>query len=461
MQRIPEGSAELERADKNYIWHPFTQMLDYAKAKPLIVEEGKGCLLKYVAGRWYIDGVSSLWTNVHGHGKEKLDRALKEQVDSIAHSTLLGLSNIPAIRLAKKLIAIAPKGLTRVFYSDNGSTAVEIALKMAFQYHQQGPQEKREKKKFLRLSNAYHGDTIGSVSVGGIDLFHSMYKELLFPSFIADAPYCYRCALGQSYPSCGLECLTRIENILKEQGHEIAAAVIEPLVQGAGGILVHPAGYLKGVRNLCDRYHVFMIADEVAVGFGKTGKMFACEHEGVVPALMTLAKGITGGYLPLAATLATEEIYEGFLGEYAEFKTFFHGHTFTGNPLACAVALANIEVFEEERTLESLQGKIDHLAARLQPFNALPHVGEVRQCGVMVGIELVADRETKKPYPPEKKVGHRVILEARERGVIIRPLGDVIVLMPPLSISTEEIDRLCQAAFDSIRLITEAAESET
>ena len=446
---------KLEIDDRRYVWHPFTQMRGYEKETPLIIEEGEGSLLRDMAGNSYIDGVSSLWTNVHGHRKKKLDEALKEQLGKIAHSTLLGLSNIPAIKLAKKLVAIAPAGLTKVFYSDNGSTANEIALKMAFQYHQQCPLGKRSKKKFIRLSNAYHGDTIGSVSVGGIDLFHSMYKDLLFPSFRAEAPYCYRCAFGKTHPACGLECLTHVKGIMKAHGQEIAALVIEPMGQGAGGILVQPPGYLKKVRELCSRYNIFMIADEVAVGFGKTGKMFACEHEQVAPDIMALAKGIAGGYLPLAATLVTEEIYEGFLGEFEEFKTFFHGHTFTGNPLACAVAVANLEVFEEENTLDHLQKKIAHLTKKLEPFSQLEHVGEVRQCGVMVGVELVNTRLTKQPFPPERRIGHRVIMEARKRGVIIRPLGDVIVLMPPLGISKKEIDILCQAAYDSILVVTE------
>jgi len=449
-----ERNRELESDDKKYVWHPFTQMRGYEKEKPLIIEEGEGCILKDIEGNRYIDGVSSLWTNVHGHRKEKLDHAVTEQLDKIAHSTLLGLSNIPAIRLAKKLIEIAPTGLTKVFYSDNGSTANEIALKMAFQYHQQAPSGDRNKKKFIRLSNAYHGDTIGSVSIGGIDLFHSMYKDLLFPSFLVEAPYCYRCVLGKTYPSCELACLTQMEEMMKDHNGEIAALVIEPLVQGAGGILIQPPGYLKKVRELCTRYDIFMIADEVAVGFGKTGKMFACEHESVVPDIMALAKGITGGYLPLAATLVTEEIYEGFLGEYEEFKTFFHGHTFTGNPLACALAIANLEVFEGERTIDTLQEKIAHLTKKLDPFTSLDHVGEVRQCGFMVGIELVESRETKQLFPPEKRTGHRVIMEARKRGVIIRPLGDVIVLMPPLSISHKEIDQLCDAVYESIRVVT-------
>ncbi|MBM4270863.1 MAG: adenosylmethionine--8-amino-7-oxononanoate transaminase [Deltaproteobacteria bacterium] len=455
MKHDAELSQSLKHIDKTHIWHPFTQMKLYEREDPLIIEEGKGCLLKDVEGNWYVDGVSSLWTNVHGHRKEKLDRALREQLGKIAHSTLLGLANIPAIMLAKKLIEIAPKGLTKVFYSDNGSTAVEIALKMAFQYHQQAPKGDPRKKKYINLSHSYHGDTIGSVSVGGIDLFHSMYRDLLFPSFRVTSPYCYRCELGMTYPSCQMECLNRVKKIMDEHSHEVAALVMEPIVQGAGGMLIHPPGYLKRVRELCTQYNIFMITDEVAVGFGKTGKMFACEHEGVVPNLMALAKGITGGYLPLAATLTTDEIYEGFLGEYHEFKTFFHGHTYTGNPLACAVAIANLEVFEEERTIEALQGKITHLREKLQPFASLAHVGEIRQCGFMVGIELVAGKETKEPYPPEKRVGHRVIMDARKRGVIIRPLGDVIVLMPPLSISYGEIDLLCDAVYESIRVITE------
>jgi len=445
----------LENDDKKYIWHPFTQMRGYLKENPLIIEEGEGCILKDIEGHRYLDGVSSLWTNVHGHRKEHLDRALKEQIDKIAHSTLLGLSNIPAIRLAKMLIDIAPKKLTKVFYSDNGSTANEIALKMAFQYHQQAPKGNRNKTKFIYLSNAYHGDTIGSVSIGGIDLFHSMYKDLLFLSFKVESPYCYRCSLGRSYPSCRLACLMQMEEVMKHHHHEVAALVIEPMVQGAGGIIIQPPGYLKRVRELCSRYHIFMIADEVAVGFGKTGRMFACEHEGVSPDIMALAKGITGGYLPLAATLVTEEIYEGFLGEYEEFKTFFHGHTFTGNPLACAVAIANLEIFEKEHTMDNLQEKIAHLTKNLQSFASLTHVGEIRQCGFMVGIELVADRKTKELFPPKKRIGHRVIMEARKRGLIIRPLGDVIVLMPPLSISPKEIDQLCEAVLESIRVVTE------
>ena len=455
MKTIDERNRQLEIDDRKYIWHPFTQMQDYVKEKPLIIESGSGCILKDTYGNEYIDGISSLWTNVHGHRKEKLDTAIKKQLDMIAHSTLLGLSNIPAIECAKKLIEIAPEGLSRVFYSDSGSTAVEIALKIAFQYHQQADSGDPNKTKFISLVNAYHGDTIGSVSVGGIDLFHATYKSLLFPSIHVESPYCYQCPFGKSEDSCDFECLKNTEEIMKTHCHEVAAFVIEPLVQGAAGMLVQPPGYLKRIRELCTKYNIIMIADEVAVGFGRTGKMFACEHEEIAPDIMAIAKGISGGYLPLAATLTSEEIYEGFLGEYEELKTFFHGHTYTGNPLACAVSLANMKVFEEEQTLQDLQKKIEYLTNSLRSFISLKHVGEVRQRGFMVGIELVADKKSKEPYPPKEKIGHRVIMEARKHGVIIRPLGDVIILMPPLGISIDELEKLCEAVYKSIQAVTE------
>jgi adenosylmethionine-8-amino-7-oxononanoate aminotransferase len=454
METIEERNRQLEIDDRKYIWPPFTQMQEHVKQVPLIIEEGTGCILKDIYGKEYIDGVSSLWTNVHGHRKKRLDNAIRNQLDKIAHSTMLGLSNIPTIRLAKKLVEITPEGLTRVFYSDNGSTAAEIAIKIAFQYQQQAADGDPDRTKFISVVNAYHGDTIGSVSIGGIDLFHSTYRQLLFDSLKAESPYCYRCVYEKSFPSCGFECLNQMEDLMKANRNKIAGLVMEPLIQGAAGILVHPPGYLKRVRELCTRYNIIMIVDEVAVGFGKTGKMFACEQEGVAPDIMALAKGISGGYLPLAATLTTEKIYEGFLGEQNEFKTFFHGHTYTGNPLACAAAIASLELFDEDQVLEKLREKIDHFTKRLAQFKSLSHVGDIRQCGVMVGIELVADKETKEPYPVKDRMGHRVIMEARKRGLIIRPLTDVVVLMPPLSISMEELDRLCDITYESICAVT-------
>lgn len=457
MEIREEEIRDLEKADLECIWHPFTQMQLYRREKPVIIEKGRGCRLYDIEGNAYLDGVSSLWTNVHGHAKAELDEALKAQTDLIAHSTLLGISSVPAIRFARKLLDVVPSGLTKVFYSDSGSTSVEIALKMAFQYHRQSPKGNPKKTKFLSFVNAYHGDTIGSVSLGGIDLFHEMYRELLFETYKVASPYCYRCPYGLDYPGCKLDCLLGVEKMLDEHHDEIAAVVLEPLVQGAAGMLMQPEGFLRGVRALCDHYGVFLIADEVAVGFGRTGKMFACEHEGVTPDILCLAKGISGGYLPLAATVTSEEIFDGFLGEFVENKTFFHGHTYTGNPLACAVAIASLELFEKERIIENLQPKITFLKNKMAAFKNLSHVGDIRQRGLMVGIELVADRNTREGLPVADRTGHQVILEARKRGVMIRPLGDIIVLMPPLAMSIEELDRLCEATYESIRVVTEKA----
>ena len=398
---------------------------------PLIVERGEGTDLIDVEGRRYIDGVSSLWCNVHGHAHPRIDAAVRDQLGRVAHSTMLGLSHRPAIELAQRLAEIAPAGLTRVFYSDSGSTATEIALKMAFQYWQQRGEPRRQ---FVALRMAYHGDTIGSVSVGGIDLFHSMYRPLLFDTLKAEP--------GD---------LDDMERLLAAHAGEVAAVIMEPLVQGAAGMLVHPEGYLRRVRELCDRHDVLLILDEVATGFGRTGRMFACEHEDVAPDLLCLAKGITGGYLPLAATLASERVYEGFLGEFEEFRTFFHGHTYTGNPLACAAAIASLDVFREEDTLGQLAARIDQLSELLEPVAAHPAVREVRRVGFMVGIEL-------EESPLAVRMGHRVALEARARGAIIRPLGDVVVLMPPLSISGADLERLVQVTAEAIDAATSSLE---
>ncbi len=444
---------ELEKWDKEYLWHPFTQMADWVKNEILIIDKGKGIYLEDIAGNKYIDGVSSLWVNLHGHRRKEIDEAIKRQLDKIAHSTLLGLANVASIKLAKELVSILPRGLERVFYSDSGSTAVEIGLKMAYQYWQlTSPQSK--KYKFLALKEAYHGDTIGSVSVGGIDLFHGIFRPLLFESYFSATPYCYRCEFGLESSTCDFECLKDMERTLERHHDEICAVIIEPLVQGAAGMIVQPKGFLKGVRGLCDKYNVLMIADEVAVGFGRTGSMFACEQEEVSPDIITLGKGISGGYLPLAATVTNKDIYEAFLGEIKDLKTFFHGHTYTGNPLACAAGLASLECFKKDDTITKLQSKIEFLKNLLEPFKELPHVGDIRQKGFMVGIELVKDKKTKESYPIEDRIGHKVILSARKKGVIIRPLGDVIVLMPPLVIEKEEIERLVKVVYESIIDVT-------
>ncbi len=445
---------ELEDLDRQLIWHPFTQMKDYMKEVPLIVQRGEGSYLIDLYGKKYLDGISSLWVTLHGHRKKEIDDAIRDQLERVAHSTLLGISNVSAIELAKELVEIAPGGLRKVFYSDSGSTAVEIAIKIAFQFWKQSGNG-RSKPTFLSFTNAYHGDTIGSVSLGGIDLFHEIYGPLLFPVYRAPYPYCYRCPLEKSTPSCGMECLNEVEDILSVHHEEIAALIIEPMIQGAAGMITSPRGYLKGIRELTKKYRVLLIADEVATGFGRTGRMFACEHEAISPDILCLAKGITGGYLPLAATLTAEEIFNAFLGEYEEKKTFFHGHSYTGNPLACAAAVANLKVMKEERVLEKLQGKIQFLSEALKGYGDLEHVGDIRHLGMMVGIELVADKTTTEEYPLEDKIGIRVIKEARRRGLILRPLGNVIVLMPPLGISLDELSEVLSTTYHSIKTVTE------
>jgi adenosylmethionine-8-amino-7-oxononanoate aminotransferase len=450
---------KLEESDKKYIWHPFTQMKDWLEEKPIIITEGSDCFVKDAYGKWYLDGVSSIWVNIHGHRKKEIDDAIKEQLDKIAHSTLLGLSNIPSIRLAEKLINLTDKSfaglqpqLSKVFYSDNGSTAVEVAIKMAFQYWiYRGV---KGKQAFLSLKNAYHGDTIGAVSIGGIDIFHEVFKPLLFKTYKAPSPYCYRCEFGKTPLECSFACLAGMENILKKHSNEFAAVIIEPVVQAAGGMIVWPEGYLKGMRELCNKYNVLLIADEVATGFGRTGKMFACEHENVVPDIMCLSKGITNGYMPLAVTLSTDEIYNAFLGEFKDLKTFFHGHSYTGNPLACAAAITSIDLFEKGETLKNTQPKISLLEERLKDIAGLPNVGNVRSKGLIAGIELVKNKSSKEPYPWEEKMGWKVAYRAREEGVLIRPLGNVIVIMPPLSISIENLNRLMDVIKGAIITVT-------
>jgi adenosylmethionine-8-amino-7-oxononanoate aminotransferase len=451
VERTVKKWAEL---DKKYIWHPFTQMEEWMGSPPLVIERAEGNYLIDTDGNKYLDGISSLWVNVHGHRKQQIDSAIKKQLDMVAHSTLLGLAGVPSIELAEKLVAITPQGLDRVFYSDSGSTAVEVGLKMAFQYWRNLGHEK--KRMFVTLSNAYHGDTIGSVSLGGIDLFHTIFHPLLFHTITVPSPFPYRYP-GRSAEECRDRSLDHFRAICEDRGDEIAALVVEPLVQGAAGMIVHPSGFLKGLEKLCREYRILLVCDEVATGFGRTGKMFACEHEDVHPDIMALAKGLSGGYLPLAATMVTEEIHSAFLGEYTEYKTFFHGHSYTGNALACAAACACLDVFEADRVLERSQPKIALLAERLaEEIAPLPYVGEVRQQGFMVGIELVKDRNLREPYPIELRVGSQVTQNVRKYGIILRPLGDVVVLMPPLSITENEIRQLVSTTARSIKEICDS-----
>ena len=472
----PIKTQKLINEDKKYIWHPFTQMADWAKndpAQPLVIAKGKGNYLYDTAEKKYIDGVSSLWVTVHGHNNKEINRAIKKQLSLIAHTTFLGLTHEPAITLAKELVTIAPDGLSRVFYSDNGSTSVEIALKMAYQYWKH--KNNKNKNSFLSLKNAYHGDTIGSVSVGGTELFHKAFKKLLFKTYFAPSPYCYRCRYGRVQGSglntagyrvqgsgfrnfkrhcrqmdCNGQCITAVESLLKKHNKKIAGAIVEPMIQGASGMLTMPPGYMKEFERLCRKYGILLICDEVATGFGRTGKMFACEHENIKPDLMCVAKGITGGYLPLAATLATDRIYKAFLGKYEEFKTFFHGHTYTANPLGCAAAIANLKLFKKNNVIKKVADREEFLKEQLTKLKNMDFVGDIRQIGLMAGIELVKYKFNAAEFDAREKIGAKVCAECRRYGVLIRPLGNVIVLMPPLSITNKEIEEIVFAVQKSI-----------
>ncbi len=429
------GLEELERWDKEFFWHPFTQMKVYREEENLIFERGEGIYLYDIKGRKFIDAISSLWCNTLGHNHPRLNRALKEQLSKVAHTTTLGSSNVPAILLAKELVEVSPKCLTKVFYSEDGAESVEVALKLAYHYFKNLGERRRL---FVSLENAYHGDTIGAVSVGGIELFHSTYKDLLFETYKLPSPYVFcKEKYGKLCSECKEELLEKLREFLKRRGEEVVAVILESGIQAAAGMLPFPKGFLRGVREITKEFGVLLILDEVATGFGRTGTLFYCEQEGVCPDLMCLGKGITGGYLPLAVTLTTEEIFKVFLGEFGEAKHFYHGHTYTGNNLSCAVALEHLKVLREEKILERLKPKIKLLEEELKGFYELKNVKDVRQLGFMVGIEL--SREDGRPFEYRQRVGFKVAYKCRERGVFLRPLGDVMVLMPPLVIDEESL----------------------
>jgi adenosylmethionine-8-amino-7-oxononanoate aminotransferase len=435
------SNSKIKEYDLEYIWHPFTQMKEYKEEEPIVIEDSDGVYLIDSEGNKYIDGVSSLWVNIHGHKAEKINNAIKKQVDRIAHSTLLGVTNPAASILAKKLIDISPPGLKKVFYSGDGASAVEVGLKMAFQYWLL--KGKPNKNKFVCLKDGYHGDTLGAVSVGGIDLFHSTFKPLLFE------------ILKINYYDSTEKIINELEIILKDNNEHIAGFILEPYVQAAGGMKVADDGYLSKVRSLCNKYDVLLLLDEVATGFGRTGKMFACEHDGITPDMLILGKGLTGGYLPLSATITTNEIFETFLGDYEELKAFFHGHSYSGNPLSCAAAIANIEIFEEEKTLENLKEKIAVFEDELKEFKGLSNVSSIRNKGLMAGIDLKLNVDEDISYSIKERIGKKVCENAMKDGVLIRPLGDTIVLMPPISIKTDELKKLTRTVYKSIKEITE------
>jgi adenosylmethionine-8-amino-7-oxononanoate transaminase len=442
--------AELLEKNRRFLWNPFTQMKEYLVEEPVVVERADGVKLVDVNGTEYYDGNSSLWLNVHGHNRAELNDAVAAQLDQVAHSTLLGMASVPAIELAERLVEIAPPRLGKVFYSDSGATAVEIGLKVAFAYWRRIGRP--EKSVFVAFDGGYHGDTIGSMSVGGIDLFHSEFGPLLFPCERISFPHAYR--FPGSEDACAQASLAELEVLLEEKGERVACLVVEPLVQAAAGMRTMPPGFLAALERLCRAHDVLLLADEVATGFGRTGRLFACEHEAVEPDLMTLGKGLTGGYLPVAATLVSDAIYDAFYGDFAELKALYHGHSFSGNQLGCAVALASLDLFERDGLLARVGESSRLVARRLEQVGALPHAGDVRQRGLMVGIELVADRATKKPFDWRSRTGHRVCARARELGMLTRPLGDVVVFMPPLASEPDDLEAMVSILYQAIADVT-------
>lgn len=427
--------------DREHVWHAFTQMQDY---EPLIVTHASGCVLTDIEGRELIDAVSSVWCNVHGHQHPIIDSAIREQLNKVAHVTSLGMSNPTTIELARRLAEITPDGLEHTFFSGDGASSVEVALKMAFQYWHQREDPRPQKNTYIALGSAYHGDTLGSVSVGGVARFHEMFEPLLFNVIRVDNPNTYRLPEGVSATDATAYYLDKLESTLATHHQQVAAMVIEPLVQGAAGLIMQPEGYLRGVRELTRKYDVLLIADEVAVGFGRTGKMFACEHESVSPDIMCLAKGLTGGYLAMSATIATTEIWNAFLG--SGLKTFYHGHTYAGNPLAAAAALATLDIFHDEATLENVATRSHELREALETRIAShPLVGNIRQRGLIAAIELVADKATKDPLNATLGTGYKVCQAALDKGVWLRPLRDTLVIMPPLSINQQQLQQIVDA----------------
>lgn len=435
---------ELLRKDRSYVWHPFTQMKEYAQRDPVLIERAEGVYLYDAEGRRYYDTVSSWWCNLHGHGHPRLKAAIAEQLEQFDHVMFSGLTHAPGIELAEKLVHISPKGLNKVFYSDNGSTAVEVAIKMSFQYWQQ--MSRVSKTKFVYLEGSYHGDTLGAVSVGGVPLYHSLFKPLLFHAHCMPAPDIRTTRLSgpEGEQSVAEAALAAVRELFERESHTLAGMIVEPMLMGAGGMIMMPAVYLQGLRELCTAYDVHLIADEVATGFGRTGRMFACEHAGVSPDIMCLSKGLTAGIMPLAATLCRDGIYAAFYDDYAAQKTFFHGHSFTGNPVACAVALASLRLFEEEHTLERAQDTIVALDEAMRGIADLPHVANTRQIGLVAAFDLYEDAERRKPYPSEQRIGARMYEAGFEEGLILRPLGDTLYFWLPLCATPDDVRNIAE-----------------
>jgi adenosylmethionine-8-amino-7-oxononanoate aminotransferase len=445
------SSDDIRQWDAAHVWHPFTQMREYLETEPLVVERAEGNYLIDDRGRRLFDGTSALWCNLLGHRVPAIDAAITQQLGRFAHTTLLGTTHPAVAELARRLVEIAPAGLNHVFFSDNGATAVEAALKMAFQFRllTQGKQA-ADRAVYLSLGNAYNGDTLGAAAVGGVELFHDIFKPILLPSMKTPSPYCYRCPIGKTPENCAIDCADELERALQQADGRVCAVILEPGVQAAAGMLTLPRGFLSRAAAACRAHGALLILDEVATGFGRTGTMFACEREDVTPDLLCVAKGLTGGYLPVAATLATDRVYDAFLGRYDEYRHFFHGHTYTGNALGCAAALATLGLLSDGTIIRAVEQKARALGEALQPLATHRHVGDIRQAGLMCGIELVADRQTKSSFAPGDRNGYRICLSLRDRGIFLRPLGDVIVLMPPLSSTDVELRHLAASVTAAI-----------
>lgn len=435
--------------DLKYIWHPCSQMKDYEELKPIIIDHGHGSYLYDIDGKEYIDIISSWWANLLGHTNERINEALKKQIDQLEHVIFANLSHKPAIQLCQELMKVLPPKLCKFHFNDNGSGAVEAALKMAFQYHYQTGHP--EKQKFMCLTEGYHGETIGALSVGSMDLFAKIYKPMMMDSYHVEAPDCYRCPYGQHRDTCSCPCIKAAEDMFAAHGKETAAFILEPLVQGCAGMRIYPPLYLEKIRALCDEYNVLLIADEIATGFGRTGKMFAFNHTSVSPDIMTISKGITGGYMPMSITVTTQEIYDAFYDDYGKGKSFVHSHTYSGNPMACVVALEVQKIMREDKILEKAKLTGEYLHQILEDaLGNHPHVGEIRHIGLINAIELVADPASKEPLDSKKRIGYQIYKKALERGLLLRPLGDVLYFNPPLTIDKHTLDLAVERCCASI-----------
>ena len=438
-----------EQRDLAHIWHPCSQMKDYETLPPMVIDHAKGPWLYDIHGKKYLDIVSSWWANLLGHCNPEINEAIKEQLDSLEHVIFANFSHRPAIELAERLAEITPDRINKFHFNDNGSSSVEAALKMCFQfYHQTG---KPEKQRFMCLTEGYHGETIGALSVGSMDLFAKMYQPMMMDNIHVQAPDCYRCPYGKDREHCQCECFEHAEKAFAEHAHETAAMIVEPLLQGSAGMRIYPPLYLKKLRALCDKYDVKLIADEIATGFGRTGTMFACEQAGISPDVMTISKGLTGGYLPMSVTCVSDEIYDAFYADYGEGKAFPHSHTYAGNPIGCAAALAVQKIMKEQHILETAAENAKWLTAELdKAFAHHPNVGEIRHIGLIHAIELVKDPEAKTPLDAKKRTGYAIYKKALERGLVLRPLGDILYFNPPLNITREELSTAIELAHESI-----------